>query len=337
MGVPPDAALARKRDDVSRILRRPLDKIVPSPRRIGYRSRITLRPDRGGQLGYTRPGTHDWVPVPSCAIARPSISQLIDALRVPSWVAELELRTDDQHVVVSAWSRPRHGRRRRGNRIPRGGGRALVTACEGLPGISGVALDGRTVSGDPRLYPTVGGAALRVSPGGFLQVNPEVNALLVTALTDAIATLTPAMVLDLFAGGGNLSLPLARSGVPVTLLESNPAAVADARHAAATNGATATIQRGDAMAFQAGDAFFDVAILDPPRGGAPGVLGQLLTTRPRAVFYVSCNPRALARDLGALTGTGYQVTDLTMFDMFPQTPHAEVLCTISPRRDGNDR
>ncbi len=50
--------------------------------------------------------------------------------------------------------------------------------------------------------------------------------------------------------------------------------------------------------------------------------------RPRGIVYVSCNTRSLARDLRPLRATGYGIHRLEVLDMFPQTPHTEVLCVL---------
>jgi 23S rRNA (uracil1939-C5)-methyltransferase len=86
--------------------------------------------------------------------------------------------------------------------------------------------------------------------------------------------------------------------------------------------------RTDAGRLRAGDHFFDVALLDPPRAGAPGVISQLVLTRPRALVYVSCHAPSLARDLKEASAAGYRIRDLSVFDMFPQTPHCEMLCVL---------
>ncbi len=312
---------------ISRLLGRTPDAVVPSPRSLGYRARVSLRPDGEGLLGYHRPGSHEHVPITACPIARPEIEAALAVLPpLPAGIAEVELRSDGQRVVVSAWRKKRHGKRKRGGVRP-----VDEEALIGLLGgpITGVALDGRALAGEVQVSLTVGGIRHRLSLQTFYQVNLEVNALLVAEVGRLVTAQSPAQVLDLYAGAGNLSLPLAAAGIKVTLLESATSAMANARRTAAAHSLAVTLRTANANRFSAGDAFFDVVILDPPRAGAQAVIPQLLITRPKAIAYVSCNPPALARDIRPALAAGYRIARLVVFEMFPQTPHAEVLCLLT--------
>jgi len=151
-------------------------------------------------------------------------------------------------------------------------------------------------------------------------------------VVDTVMASPPAGVLDLYAGAGNLSLPLSARGIPTVLVEQAPSSVADAQATIRSYQLSASIRRGDAGRFEAGDAFFDVALLDPPRAGAANLVPELLVTRPRSILYVSCNPKTLARDIAPAREAGYRIERLDVFDMFPQTSHVETLCVL--RRGG---
>ena len=66
-----------------------------------------------------------------------------------------------------------------------------------------------------------------------------------------------------------------------------------------------------------------MVVLDPPRTGAPGVLGQLLARKPKRIVYVSCDPATLGRDVGSVLGRGYRIAHAEVFEMFPQTADLE--------------
>jgi tRNA/tmRNA/rRNA uracil-C5-methylase (TrmA/RlmC/RlmD family) len=72
----------------------------------------------------------------------------------------------------------------------------------------------------------------------------------------------------------------------------------------------------------------DVVIVDPPRRGLePATLKQLREQPAGRIFYLSCNPSTLARDLRELAAA-YEITSLRGYDFFPQTPHIEVLAGL---------
>ena len=67
----------------------------------------------------------------------------------------------------------------------------------------------------------------------------------------------------------------------------------------------------------------DVMIVDPPRAGMHvDVVNVILSSEPKRIVYVSCNPATQARDL-ALLDKKYIVTEIQPVDMFPHTHHVE--------------
>ncbi|HUT08165.1 MAG TPA: 23S rRNA (uracil-5-)-methyltransferase RumA, partial [Candidatus Latescibacteria bacterium] len=57
-------------------------------------------------------------------------------------------------------------------------------------------------------------------------------------------------------------------------------------------------------------------------------LRRVLNLGVPAVVYVSCNPASLARDLRGFLDAGYKVKSLSPFDLFPHTPHLEILTVL---------
>jgi tRNA/tmRNA/rRNA uracil-C5-methylase (TrmA/RlmC/RlmD family) len=191
-----------------------------------------------------------------------------------------------------------------------------------------IAVEGKAIRGSCQVDITAGGITHRLSPETFYQVNLEVNCCLVDDVIEAVQQRAPQQVLDAFAGAGNLSIPLAAAGTPLTQIESHPSAVRDARATATRMGLSIDARVQRAQDFSAGDAFFDLAIVDPPRSGVGPLMEQLLLTRPAALVMVSCNPHTLTRDLRFATADGYKVSLVRVYEMFPQTEHAEVLVVL---------
>ena len=191
-------------------------------------------------------------------------------------------------------------------------------------------LDGHAHVREKSLGPT-----FLVSPTAFFQTNPTAAAALVEIVLEAIDP-RAGHVLDLYAGSGLFTLPLAARGHRVTAVEENTRAVADAernldvnrldpRHVRLVNARTEHAIRD--LERQAVDA----VVLDPPRQGcAPAVIEAVFARlAPPRVVYVSCNPEALAGELPAIVAAGYRVTSVHPVDMFPHTPHVEVVAVFN--------
>jgi 23S rRNA (uracil1939-C5)-methyltransferase len=172
-----------------------------------------------------------------------------------------------------------------------------------------------------------GSAHLSASPGTFFQVNPEVNDILVQRVLDHIVSHGSTSLLDLYCGNGNFSLPASAAGLKTFGVESNRSAVFDAR---SSSGPQSRFVEMDAVNFLSRDKEDpDVVIVDPPRTGLPREMTRLLGIRRYPLLlYVSCEPSTLARDLARLTRSGYAIKNLELFDMFPQTFHAEMLVVL---------
>lgn len=289
--------------------------VISSPRQAGYRARIKLALE-GGQAGYRAPRSHELVPIDVCRIARPEVQQA--HTRLNAWLGagsadglgSVELRSDGKRVVyafASAGSVPREVRDR-------------------LSQLGDVALDGRRVAGDPVLVLDVHGSRLQARPASFYQVNLEVNLAMVSHVSAVLQARQVERVVDLYAGIGNFSVPLARGGVPVVAVEAPGAAVDDLR-ANAAPGLEVHARRVER--FDLSRVAYDGAIVDPPRAGTRGVLPKVARNRPRVIVYVSCNPTAAAREIRQLDG--YDLADLTCFELFVDTRHIEAVAVLERR------
>ncbi len=185
----------------------------------------------------------------------------------------------------------------------------------------------------------VGGASYLVSPTAFFQTNVRAAEVLVREVLDALPEANCRRVLDLYAGVGLFALPLAKQGRTVTAVEENRHAVAGAASALRLN--RVPDQACRVLAARVEDAMdrlsasaWDAVILDPPRQGCPPPVFEWLlrSLRPPRIVYVSCNPEALARDLGAVPGSGYGFERIQPIDMFPHTAHVETVVVMDRRR-----
>lgn len=76
---------------------------------------------------------------------------------------------------------------------------------------------------------------------------------------------------------------------------------------------------------------YSCLVLDPPRDGMKD-LAKLLSAaarKPRHIFYISCNPATLFRDLQQLQSRAYHIAEIQPVDQAPHTPHIETLVHLT--------
>lgn len=203
-------------------------------------------------------------------------------------------------------------------------------------------LDVHTYLGDDHIeeqmdpWQPTGGHPLRfiINPKSFYQTNSQQAQRLYSHVSQ-LAELQPTDTLyDLYTGTGTIALFLASQVAKVVGIEYVEEAIADARRNAALNGYDNAVFYAGDMAqvltpvFIAANGCPDVVVTDPPRAGMhEKVVDQLLTTAPRKIVYVSCNPATQARDLHLLAAR-YDVRRIQPVDMFPHTQHVENIAEL---------
>ena len=190
----------------------------------------------------------------------------------------------------------------------------------------------RRIAGSARMREEVHHLSFLVSPTAFFQTNVRAAELLVGLVLEAVPG--GARVLDLYAGAGLFALPLAKRGEIVTAVEENRQAVEDGEASLRLNRIPPERCRFVAKPVEAAlrsARATDAVVLDPPRDGcAPGVIDEIFgRLRPAVAAYVSCNPEALAHDLGVAARHGYAIRSVQPVDMFPHTPHVEAVAVLT--------
>ena len=171
-------------------------------------------------------------------------------------------------------------------------------------------------------------------PTDFTQVNGGLNRLMVQHALHLLALEPDDVVLDLYCGLGNFSLPIAKLCAKVVGVEGSEAMVLRAQMNALANGLTntsffsANLEDASALARIENEKFSKL-LIDPPRTGAMEVAKQIHTIAPRRIVYVSCNPATLARDTDILVNQqGYKLMAAGVMDMFPHTSHVESIAVF---------
>ena len=175
------------------------------------------------------------------------------------------------------------------------------------------------------------GLRFRISPGSFFQTNSRQAENLYRKALDLAEINQDDTVLDLYCGTGAIGICAAERAGQVIGIDIEEEAIDMA-------GQNARINNLENVKFIAGPARkvlaseplagikFDVVINDPPRAGMhPKALKRLIEIDAPRIVYVSCNPATFARDAAELREAGYDLKEITPFDMFPHTMHIELV------------
>lgn len=312
-----------------------LRPIISSPQEFHYRRRIRFQCDDERKLGFFRPFSHDLVEIESCAVADPSINSCMAALqdwiqRLQTTVEQVEIATGDQpgELVVVVFSR---------EPFVASDDAICHSLIEAWPSIRGIIFHGpeRKAWGQTRLTVLTGEALrLYVEADIFTQVNREGNQTMVKELIQAGAFDGSDRVLELYCGAGNFTLSVAKRVGEIVAVEGHRSSIDSGKQSAQLNDISnikwiaADVPRAVRQLRQRGERFSKI-ILDPPRAGAKGIAQELAAFGTAHIFYISCNPATLARDVSSLVKQGYRLGTVQPVDLFPQTFHVETLAVLT--------
>src|SRR5437016_2891551 len=311
----------------------------------GYRNRAqwAVRSGMPRALGYFLPESSVIVPIDECPVLSPCLAHTFAQLqamarsgRLPEGIQEIEAFADsaDERIALNVafekFSKP---------------AKELAGAFrDALPQIESLLLLDQKknrfeLTGPGYLTHEAGGYKYRVSHLSFFQVN---RFLIEELLKTVTANAYGALALDLYSGVGFFTLPLTKTFQKVVSVDANLAATRDLYANADIAGVTIVSHNEHAEEFlKKTREKPDFVVLDPPRAGLGAEPAEKLAELgAKEMVYLSCDPSTLARDLAVLTGsrrkrkenTGpnirYEITEMHLFDLFPQTFHIETLARL---------
>jgi len=317
-------------------------RVHPCPQPWNYRNRTRLRLRTAPKfaLGYFRFGSHSLLPVEQCPISSPLINRAIEvlwklgrAVQVREGIGEIEFFADaeDERLLVEI-----HAAQSAKNDYDENAAVLAKELRRVLPQVAAVAIFAFTnAPANPKAAPRIllsspSGSGLlyrtrdfqyQVSAGAFFQTN--------RFLVDEIIELVTgnrqgALALDLYAGGGLFSLPLAKNFERVIAVEAAPFSFADLRRNAVSNVRPVHATTEEYLEKAKQKLHPELIIVDPPRSGlGKNVTRALSQLSVPHLIYVSCDPATLSRDLHGLLESGYRVERAHLIDLFPQTFHIE--------------
>jgi 23S rRNA (uracil1939-C5)-methyltransferase len=319
----------------------------------GYRNKLEMRSGTGADgksvLGLTAAGSDEIVPIETCMLLPDRAKRLPKSLagalryilgRAPFDLDRVALRVarNTKDVEVALWGppgpMPRHAVARTLGDAVRATSITRVLAKDDPKKRADLKVEVLAGSGNWR--ERIGAFEYRVSAPSFFQSNTVGAAGLVSLVLERLQADGSDRVLDLFAGVGTFTLPLAAIAGDVVAIEGAGSSIRDLRVNLESAGLDAEVMPGDAARALAEAGHFDLAVVDPPRSGmTPQALKALVDTKARRICYVSCDTATLARDVKSLAEAGFRLTSATPVDLFPQTWHVETLAVLE--RQGQTR
>ena len=332
--------------------------VLPAAHPFAYRNKMAVPAGlvKGkAALGCYRQGSHDIIPVSSCAIQKEENNRLLQFAR--RFIEKYRISVYDERTRKGSL---RHVMGRVGD-----DGKVmvvLVTASKTLPeekrwieeiqkelpevvslwhniqpkpGNTILGAKIRHLWGGETLTASLCGLRFEVSPYSFFQVHKEQAEILYEKALKYADLKGGETVIDAYCGTGTISLCLAKKAKRVIGIEIVKPAIEDAKKNAKKN----HMENTEFYAADAGKLMPqlyrkglvpDVIVMDPVRAGcSEEVLKAAAGMNPKRIVYVSCNPATFARDAKILKSEGYEIKKVQPVDMFPQTMHVEAIVLLS--------
>ena len=281
-----------------------VSSIVKSDNVNFYRNKVTLKVNHG--VGYFKNNSNDFLGISSCFIAKKVINDIIGVLNTLdlSGVHEITIKAYDEVMIVID---------------------GVLDFSVLKDYASSIYMNGNLVYGKRYVLASISSFRFYVGPEAFFQINDNMTLKLYEKVSSYLSGDT---VLDLFCGTGTISLFLSKYFSKVIGVEINEDAVSCANM-------NKELNKVSNVSFICGDVS-DILpslkasslVVDPPRAGlSKEAVLSILKIGPDRIVYVSCDPVTLARDLSLLK-EDYEVLDVTLFDMFPNTYHVESVAVL---------
>ena len=311
----------------------------------GYRNRAqwAVRQGMPRALGYFLPESSVILPIDECPVLSPLLAETFLKLQdmsragtLPARVKEIEAFADsrDQKIALNVAF----------ERFPKPAAELIAAFHNALPQLESLLLLDQKknkfeLAGTGYLTQDAGGYQYRVSHLSFFQVN---RLLIEDLLETVVANARGDLALDLYAGVGFFTLPLAKAFRKVVSVDANLAATRDLKANAELAGVSIACYNEHVEEFlKKTKERPELVVLDPPRTGLGSQAAKhLAEIDAREIVYLSCDPSTLARDVAVLTDSArkpkeiaapsnrYEITEMHLFDLFPQTFHIETLVRL---------
>lgn len=298
------------RDDLKKLAHyEPEDLIVTGSEPFAYRVRAKLKSEEDGKIGFIRKSTNTVFPIKKCLLFKPEMEDFINrwnSLEKPPRYHQVDLllNTDTGQLYASLSHKPDYKQLKQ--LFP-----DVVFTTRGCDREDGAISE---ISIDRFKY--------RFAPSVFFQNNSGMWQKMLSSVEESLYKCSSAI--DLYCGVGFFTPLLSEYADKVVGIESAKLSI----ELAAESFPSTKFHRKPVEKLNLPSA--DVLLCDPPRSGlSPHVHSEIVKNRYSSIQYISCNSQTFCRDLGKLIKGGYRVNRLEIMDLFPQSAHFEIICSLS--------
>lgn len=310
-------------------IRTEIRPIVTSP--AGSRRRATFaarRTKKGTMSGFHGRASGTVVEIPGCTLVLP---ELLAARSIAEELAELGGSRKATLAVTVTTSLVGLDVQVSGGKPIDGQLRITLAAVCDTRGLARLTWEDEVIAQRAPPVQRFGAADVCPPPGAFMQATAHGEAHLLAAVQEAVQGAK--RLVDLFAGCGTFSLPLAKNA-EVWAVEG------DATMMTALDKGWRMAQGLKTVQHTARDLYrrpllpdefrkYDAVVMDPPRAGAQAQTAELIRSDIKRVAYVSCNPATFARDVAQMVAGGFTLDWVQPVDQFRWSSHIELAGQLS--------
>lgn len=303
--------------------------IVTSPAQSRRRATFAARRTKKGTMsGFHGRASGTVIEIPDCKLVEP---ELLAARDIVESLAELGGSRKATLAVTVTTSRVGLDVQVSGGKPIDGPLRITLAALCDSRGFARLTWDDEVIAQRAPPVQRFGVADVCPPPGAFMQATAHGEAHLLAAVQEAVSGAK--RVIDLFAGCGTFTLPLAKDA-EVFAVEGDKQMMAamDKGWRMAIGLKTVTHAARDLYRRPLlPDEFkkYDAVVMDPPRNGAEAQTAELLRSDIKRVAYVSCNPVTFARDVAQMIAGGFTLDWVQPVDQFRWSSHVELAAQLS--------
>jgi len=303
--------------------------IVTSPAQSRRRATFAARRTKKGTMsGFHGRASDTVIEIPDCQLVEPD---LLAARTIAEGLAEVG-GSRKGVLAVTVTTSPR------GLDVQASGGKpldgplriALAGLCE-VHGFARLTWEDEVIAQRAPPVQRFGNAEVCPPPGAFMQATAHGEDQLLAAVKEAVTGAK--RIVDLFAGCGTFTLPLAEQAEVFAvegereMMDAMDKGWRMAKGLKTVTHAARDLYRRPLLP----DEFkkFDAVVMDPPRSGAEAQTAELVRSDIKRIAYVSCNPLTFARDVAQLIAGGFVLDWVQPVDQFRWSTHVEIAAQLS--------